>query len=229
MNTNKTVAIASTDDVLKLDSGPLSRLEQWMGRAGVGFVPQAMTANQVTVVSGLAGLLAGLCFGMARYSKIWFVIGALLVLAHWVGDNVDGHVARTRNQCSAAGRFLDIFADAVTFTALGLGFACSGYAHFEIVSVATLLCLLQYVLTVLWIALARIWPFPAFGPAEALLTAIVMPLLMLVLPVSLVSFAGRSYSLIDLVFALSILGSIVSLVTSGLQLFRRLSVATPSS
>jgi hypothetical protein len=51
---------------------------------------------------------------------------------------------------------------------------------------------------------------------------------MLVLPLSLVSFGGRSYSLIDVVFALSILGSIVSLITSGLQLFRRLSAATPA-
>jgi phosphatidylglycerophosphate synthase len=214
--------MASTSDVIKLDNGLLSRLEQWMGRAGLGLVPQAITANQVTVASGVAGVLAGLCFGMARYSKIWFVVGALLVLAHWIGDNVDGQLARSRNQCSAAGRFLDIFADAVTFTALGLGFACSGYAHFEIVAVATLLCLLQYVLTVLWIALARIWPFPAFGPAEALLTAIVMALMMLVLPPALVSFGGRSYSLIDLAFALSIVGSTLTLITSGLQLFRHL-------
>jgi phosphatidylglycerophosphate synthase len=213
---------ADQEDVVKLDTGPLSRLEGWMGRAGLGLVPARMSANQVTVLGGVAGVLAGVCFGLAPYGRAWFAAGALMVLLHWVCDNVDGHVARQRDQCSAAGRFLDIFSDALTFTAIGLGFACSGYAHFEIVATATLFCLLQYVLTVLWIAFARVWPFPAFGPAEAQATTIVMALLMLVLPAELVHLGGRGYSLVDLVFALTIPGSVVTLVTSGLQLFRHL-------
>lgn len=161
-------------------------------------------------------------FALAAFDRLWFAAGALLLLLHWAGDNIDGHVARTRNQCSAAGRFLDIFADALTFTAVGLGFALSSYGRFEIVATATLLCLVQYVLTVLWIALARVWPFPAFGPAEALLSGIVIALLSIVLPRELLSVAGQSYSLIDLAFALTIPGSLLTLVTSGLGLYRRL-------
>lgn len=220
--TTTQAAAAPTDDVVKLDNGPLAQLEGWMGRTGLRLVPQSMSANQVTLLSGIAGVLAGVCFGLARYGKAAFVAGALLVLVHWIGDNVDGQVARSRNQCSAGGRFLDIFADALTFTALGLGFASSGYAHFEIVATATLFCLLQYVLTVLWIALARIWPFPAFGPAEALLSAIAISLLMLVVPAELVRFGGRAYSLIDVALALTIPGSILTLLMSGLKLFKHL-------
>lgn len=210
------------DDVVKLDNGPLVRLERWMGETGLRLVPLGMTANQVTAISGVFGLLAGLGFALARFDQMWFAAGAGLLLLHWVGDNVDGHVARSRNQCSASGRFLDIFADALTFAAVGLGFACSGYAHFGIVATATLLCLLQYVLTVLWIALARIWPFPAFGPAEALLSAIVVALLSIVLPRDLMVLAGESYSLLDLVFALTIPGSLLTLLTSGFGLYRHL-------
>jgi len=210
------------DDVIKLDKGPLVRLEQWMGRTGMRLVPARVTANQVTLVSGLFGLLAGGCFAMATFSPAWFAAGALLLLLHWIGDNVDGMLARTRNQCSSAGRFLDIFADALTFAAVGLGFASSGHAHFGIVATATVLCLLQYVLTVLWIGLAKIWPFPAFGPAEALLSAIVVALLSMVLPPHLLSLAGERYSLLDIVFALTIPASLLTLVMSGLGLYRHL-------
>lgn len=212
----------AADDVVKLDNGLLVGVERWMGRTGMRLVPASMTANQVTAISGVFGLLAGACLALAAFDRLWFVAGALLLLLHWAGDNVDGHVARTRNQCSSSGRFLDIFADALTFTAVGLGFALSGHAHFEIVATATLFCLLQYVLTVLWIALARVWPFPAFGPAEALLSAIVIALLSLVLPRELLHVAGQAYSLIDVAFVLTIPGSVLTLIMSARGLYRHL-------
>ena len=150
-------------DIDKRDNGPLVPLEQWMGRTALPFVPRWMTANQVTAISGGAGMLAGLCYYLASFANVWFVAGALLALTQWWADNTDGHVARTRGQASPAGRFLDLFLDSCTFTALGVGIAFASYTRFEIVAVATLLCLVQYVLTVLWIALARIWPTLRLG------------------------------------------------------------------
>jgi phosphatidylglycerophosphate synthase len=210
------------EDLDKQDNGPLVPLEQWMGREGLKLVPQSMTANQVTLLSGSAGILAAIAFYLASFNEIWFVVGALLVLFHWAADNVDGHVARTRNQASPAGRFLDIFIDSTTFCALGIGLAFASYTHFQIVAVATLLCLLQYVLTALWIALTKIWPFPTFGPAEANLTLIIMALLMIVLPVDLVTVMGYQLSLIDIAFALTIPASLITLAVSSLSLFRHL-------
>ncbi len=223
-----------TDDLEKRDNGALVPIEQWMGRHGLALVPPWMTANQVTLLSGSFGLLAAIAFYLASFQRVWFAIGALFVLLHWAADNVDGHVARTRNQASPAGRFLDIFIDASTFTALGIGLALASYTHSPIIAIATLLCLLQYVLTVLWIALTRIWPFPAFGPAEASLTLILIALLMVVLPVDLVTVGGISYSLVDIGFALTIPGSLITLFVSSRALFRHLqgepeSAAAPPS
>jgi phosphatidylglycerophosphate synthase len=211
-----------TQELDKQDNGVLVPLERWMARTGAVLVPQGVSANQVTLLSGAAGVLAVVAFYLASFHKLWFVVGALLVLLHWVADNVDGHVARTRNQTSAAGRFLDIFFDGLTFAALGIGLACASYAQFPIVAVATIFCLLQYIVTVLWIALSNIWPFPAFGPAEASLTMIVMAILMLFLPVDLFTLWGRSFSLIDAAFALTIPNSAVSIVISARQLYRHL-------
>lgn len=212
----------TTEDLDKQDNGPLVPFERWMGKTGLALVPRWMTANQVTMISGACGVLAGGAYYLASFHKAWFIVAALLVFLHWAADNVDGHVARSRNQTSQAGRFLDIFFDSLTFAALGVGLAFASYAQFPIVAVATILCLLQYVLTVLWIALTRIWPFPAFGPAEASLTLIVMSVLMLFLPTELFTLGGRSFSLIDAGFALTIPSSIVVLFISALQLYRHL-------
>lgn len=212
----------SEQDLDKQDNGLLVPFERWMGRVGMRLVPATMSANQVTLVSGACALAAALAFYLASFHPLWFALAALLVLLHWAADNVDGHVARARNQCSQAGRFLDIFFDATGFAALGIGLACADYTLFPVVAVATMLCLLQYVLTVLWIALTRIWPFPVFGPAEASLALIVMALLMLVLPAELLVLGGRSFSLIDIGFVLTIPSSLVTLWVSARALYRHL-------
>ncbi|MGZ5051725.1 MAG: CDP-alcohol phosphatidyltransferase family protein [Methylobacter sp.] len=210
------------EDLDKQDNGVLVNFERWMGRTGLALVPQSMSANQVTLFSCGCGVLAGLAYYLASFGRAWFAIGAVLTLMHWAADNIDGHVARSRNQCSQAGRFLDIFLDAVTFAALGIGLACADYTYFPIVAVATILSMLQYVLTVLWIALTRIWPFPVFGPGEALLTLIVLSILMLFLPKELFVLRGISFSLIDVAFVLTILSSTVTLFMSALALFKHL-------
>ena len=216
----------SEQDLDKQDNGVLVPFERWMGRTGLPLVPHSMSANQVTLISGSCGVLGGVAFYLASFHKLWFAVGALLVLMHWAADNIDGHVARSRNQCSDAGRFLDIFLDTVTFAALGMGLAFASYTNFEIVAVATLFCLLQYVLTALWIALTRLWPFPAFGPAEASLSVIVMAILMLFLPTELFTIWGLHFSLIDAAFMLIIPSSIITLFVSSVALYRYLQKET---
>jgi len=212
----------SEQDLDKQDNGLLVPFERWMGRTGLALVPPTMSANQVTLMSGGCGLLAALALYLASFDALWFVVAALLVWLHWAADNIDGHVARARNQCSQAGRFLDIFLDATCFAALGIGLAFADYTLFPIIAVATILCLLQYVLTLLWIALTRVWPFPVFGPAEASLTLIVMALLMLVLPAELLVVGDWRLSLFDIGFALTIPSSLITLVVSALALYRHL-------
>jgi phosphatidylglycerophosphate synthase len=211
-----------TDDLDKRDQGPLVPFERWMGRTGLALIPRGVSANQVTLLGGICGVIAGVAFYLASFQNAWFAVAGLFVLFHWALDNIDGHVARSRNQTSQAGRFLDLFLDSVNFAAIGIGVAFASYTHFSIVAVATILCLLQYVLTVLWIAMTRIWPFPVFGPAEASLSLIVLSILMLFLPKDLVTLWGIPLSLIDIAFALTIPSSLITLFTSALQLFRHL-------
>jgi phosphatidylglycerophosphate synthase len=211
-----------SDELDKQDHGPLVPFEQWMGRTALPLIPTTVTANQLTLAAGICGVLAGAAFYLASFGKAWFAVAALMVFLHWALDNIDGHVARSRKQTSKAGRFLDLFLDGVTFAAIGIGIGFASYAHLSIVSTGTILVVLQYLLTVLWIALTRIWPFPKFGPAEGSLTLILVSLLMAFLPNELFTLWGIHFSLIDALYAVTIPTSLISLLTSGLQLFRRL-------
>lgn len=206
----------------KRDNGLLVPVEKWMGRTLLPFVPRTMTANGVTMLSGTCGMSAGIAFYLASFHDGWFVAAALMVLAQWWLDNTDGLVARTRQQSSTAGRFLDIFLDCCTFTAVGIGLAFASYTQFPIIAVATMLCLVQYVVTVLWIALTRIWPFPAFGPAESSLSLIAVALLMTMLPRELVTLGGLPLSLVDVAMGLTIPSSLIAIVISARQLFLHL-------
>jgi phosphatidylglycerophosphate synthase len=210
------------DELDKQENGPLVPFEQWMGRTALPWIPAAVSANQLTLAAGISGALAGLAFYLASFHKAWFAVAALMVFLHWALDNIDGHVARSRKQTSKAGRFLDLFLDGVTFAVIGIGIGFASYAQLSIVAVGTILIVLQYLLTVLWMMLTQIWPFPAFGPAEGLLTLIVGALLMTLLPAELVTVWGMRLSLVDILYVATILFSSMSLVTSAFQLFRRL-------
>lgn len=213
-----------TDELDKQENGLLVPFERWMGRTALPLVPARITPNQITLAAGVCGVLAGLAFYLASFRKAWFGVAGLLVFLHWALDNIDGHVARSRNQTSKAGRFLDIFLDSVTFAAIGVGVGFASYAQLSIVAGATILVVLEYVLALLWIELARIWPFPAFGPAEGSLTLIVVALFMAFFPGKLFTMWRMDFSLIDIVYALTIPNNLIWLFTSGLQLFRRLQV-----
>lgn len=82
-----------------------------------------VSANQVTATSLLVGLSS--CWFLARGTWEDGLIGAALFLLCYVLDNVDGEVARAKNQCSAFGHKFDTFVDwvvhSVFFAALGWG------------------------------------------------------------------------------------------------------------
>ena len=79
-----------------------------------------MSANQVTVISFLIGMIAVILIAMNAY-----FIGLLLILINRMGDGVDGMLARRQQQPSDAGAFLDICLDFIFYQAVVAGFILS--------------------------------------------------------------------------------------------------------
>ncbi len=82
-----------------------------------------VTPNQVTVVSGLIGIAAGVSIGLGGYWNA--VMGALLLQLSVVFDDVDGELARLKRLFSDCGEMLDNTMDTVTHLAVFAGIAVS--------------------------------------------------------------------------------------------------------
>ena len=82
----------------------------------------SITANQVTLISLVVGLIGIACF--AFVSKVGFLIGTLLLQTWYFLDHVDGQIARYRKTASLSGRFFDFITHHIihgtVFFSLGL-------------------------------------------------------------------------------------------------------------
>ena len=84
--------------------------------------PTPLTPNQVTVLSGLTAIVAGLVVGTASSARPWqAVLGGVLFFFSIVLDCVDGQLARLRKMSSFAGRALDGYTDVVSIAAIMVG------------------------------------------------------------------------------------------------------------
>jgi CDP-diacylglycerol--glycerol-3-phosphate 3-phosphatidyltransferase len=70
------------------------------------------------VTMGRVLLIPGVLLFIDNYSPLRTFIAALLYLVSAAGDALDGYLARSRDQVSALGKFLDPLADKLTVTAV---------------------------------------------------------------------------------------------------------------
>jgi len=82
------------------------------------------TANQVTLVSLIVGLVGIFCLIFS--SKGFFLLGVLLLQFWYLLDHVDGQIARYRGTACLTGRFFDFMTHHIIHSVLffGLGFYC---------------------------------------------------------------------------------------------------------
>lgn len=87
----------------------------------VALLPTSITPNQVTIASGVTGILAGVLIAFGGY---WLpLIGALVFQLSVALDSVDGELARLKQQFSPYGDWLDIVTDTVATVAVFIGIA----------------------------------------------------------------------------------------------------------
>jgi hypothetical protein len=89
-----------------------------------GLAPLPITPNQVTVLSGVTGLIGGVVIATAPLHGSWQIpVAGVIFYFSLLLDCADGQLARLRGESSLVGRFLDGFIDAVVVGAWFIGFA----------------------------------------------------------------------------------------------------------
>jgi archaetidylinositol phosphate synthase len=112
-----------------LTAGVEKRLLIWMARR----VPASIGPDHLTALGFASQLLAGGAYALASQEPgaLWLV--NLFLFLNWLGDSLDGTLARVRNQQRPRyGFYVDHMVDTFGALALIVGLAISGYMHWLI-------------------------------------------------------------------------------------------------
>jgi phosphatidylglycerophosphate synthase len=89
-----------------------------------------MTSDQLTALGLAAQIGAGGCYALATWNRLWLVGACVCLALNWLGDSMDGTLARVRRQQRPRyGFYVDHAVDVFGSVALMTGLALSGLVH----------------------------------------------------------------------------------------------------
>lgn len=191
---------------------PLSSTEKrlliWMAQR----LPAAINSDHLTVLGFAAQIMTGVSYALARFNKLWLVVAIGFLALNWLGDSLDGTLARVRNrQRPRYGFYVDHMLDSIGSVALMAGLALSGYMSAMVaISLLMLFLLLSIQSYLAAYTLGEFhMSFWSFGPTELRILLAVGNLALLRWPVVL----KGHYRLFD------VGGGVAVLVMSAMVLF----------
>jgi phosphatidylglycerophosphate synthase len=161
--------------------------------------PRWLTSDQLTVLGLAAQIGAGLSYALARYNRFALLLVILCLALNWLGDSLDGTLARVRQrQRPRFGFYVDHIVDCFGAIALMSGLACSGFLHWPVaiaMLVAFLLLSAESYLATYTLSCFQL-STGIFGPTEIRLLLIAGNLALLRSPYSVVF--GHRFLLFDI-------------------------------
>ena len=99
---------------------------QWMAERA----PRWVTSDQLTVLGLSAQIGAGICFALSRYDRRFLLAVIVCLALNWLGDSLDGTLARVRQQERPRyGFYVDHIVDVLGSVALMCGLGWCGLLH----------------------------------------------------------------------------------------------------
>ena len=124
------VGKAGFDNARRVNEALTARMEkralQWMAER----VPRWVSSDQLTVLGLSAQIGAGICFTLSRYDRMFLLAVIVCLALNWLGDSLDGTLARVRRQERPRyGFYVDHIVDVLGAVALMCGLGFSGLLH----------------------------------------------------------------------------------------------------
>jgi len=96
-------------------------------------VPRTIRSNHLTGLGVLGATGAGVAYALTNYSHAWLWVASAMLVVNWIGDSLDGTLARVRGtQRPKYGYYLDHVVDAYSTAIIGLGLGLSPYVYLGI-------------------------------------------------------------------------------------------------
>ena len=94
--------------------------------------PAWVTSDGLTLLGLGAQIGAGVCYALARFDRRALLLVIVCIALNWLGDSLDGTLARVRDQQRPRyGFYVDHMVDVFGAVALMGGLACSGMVHWQ--------------------------------------------------------------------------------------------------
>ena len=104
------------------------RALQWMAERA----PKWVSSDQLTLLGLGAQVGAGICYALSRYNRYALLLVIVCLVLNWLGDSMDGTLARVRRQQRPRyGFYVDHMVDIFGSVALMCGLAYSGFLHWQ--------------------------------------------------------------------------------------------------
>jgi len=194
-------------------------------------MPRQINSDHLTLIGFLGHLGAGLSYWLARYSSEGLLLCILFLAINWLGDSLDGTLARVRHQPRPRyGFYVDHVVD--TFGAFFLlgGAALSNYMSLP---VAAGLLISFYMISIeVYLAAYTIGTFHlsfgGFGPTELRILLAIGNLWLYFHPgIPRVHVLGGEYRLFDVGGTIGMLGMVLMMTTAAARHTRQLYRAEP--
>jgi phosphatidylglycerophosphate synthase len=121
---------AGFESARRVNQGLTARLEkralQWMA----GRAPRWVSSDQLTALGLGAQIGAGICYALSRFDRRALLPAIVCLALNWLGDSLDGTLARVRRQERPRyGFYVDHMVDVLGAVALMCGLGASGLLH----------------------------------------------------------------------------------------------------
>jgi len=171
--------------------------------------PDAIAIDHLTAIGFGAQILAGVFYALSRWNKYYLLLATFFIALNWLGDSLDGTLARYRNRLRPRyGFYVDHMADTFGAVFLMSGLALSGFLHWQVaigMLVAFLVLSIESYLTTYTLGKFRM-SYGLFGPTEIRILLMIGNVALIFRPHA--HLMGREFLLFDVGGAIAVAGMI---------------------
>lgn len=210
----------------------LANIEKKALRWMAARLPRWILPDDLTGLGVLAAIGICIAYQLSNDSVQWLWAVNILLIVHWIGDSMDGTLARVRNiQRPKYGYYLDHLVDAASTILIGLGLGLSPFMNLAIGVMIVVMYLAMSINVYLEAATFGNFSigYGLIGPTEVRLVLIILNTLILC-GVTFQFHIGRiGFTGLDVAGGVIIIGMVVLLGVRAFQNLRTLAKAEPAA
>ena len=165
--------MSATREKTFLLARPEARVLEWIAQR----LPRRVMPDHLTALGVLAAAGIAAAYALSNESNLWLWAASALLVVHWLGDSLDGTLARVRrSERPNYGYYLDHLVDAVATAMIGIGLGLSPHMLLATGLVIVIAYLVLSINTYLETQAFGVFSlgYGRFGPTEARLALIAL-------------------------------------------------------